>query len=413
MKNNNRFLLLVILGLLSAIGPFSIDMYLPGFPEIATDLHTTVSRISLSLSSFFIGISAGQLLYGPLLDKFGRKKPLYAGLVLYILTSAGCALAATDNQLIVLRFLQALGSCAGLVASRAMVRDLFPVNKTASVFSKLMLVIGISPIVAPTAGGYFATAFGWHSIFIVLTIMVTLILIMVHFYLPESKAPDKELSLKPIAILKGFQRVLKEPQFYTYSLTGSLAAAGLYAYIAGSPLVFMQLFKVSQQQYGWIFSIIAIGLIACSQLNNLLLRTKASEQIIKAALFFQSITGLVLCIGSIFGWLGLFQTIGLIFIFLCCQGFTFPNSSALSLAPFSKNAGSASALMGTIQMSIGACSSALVSVFNNNTAIPMTAVMSACSILSFTTLLVGGKIISYKVTSADVEAETAEMIGTL
>src|ERR1700680_4153600 len=143
-----------VLGLLAAIGPFSIDMYLPGFPDIATHLHTTVSLISLSLSSFFIGISAGQLLYGPLLDRFGRKRPLYIGLSIYLLASIGCILVVTADSLIILRFIQALGGCVGMVASRAMVRDLFDVKDNARVFSLLMLVVAVSPIIAPTLGGY-------------------------------------------------------------------------------------------------------------------------------------------------------------------------------------------------------------------------------------------------------------------
>ncbi|CAN5564912.1 multidrug effflux MFS transporter [soil metagenome] len=413
MKTNNRFLLVLILGLLSAIGPFSIDMYLPGFPQIAADLNTTVANISLSLSSFFIGISVGQLLYGPLLDRFGRKRPLYVGLTVYVITSLGCALAASADQLILLRFLQALGSCVGMVASRAMVRDLFPVSETAKVFSQLMLVIGVSPIIAPTAGGYLTAAFGWHSIFVVLIILVALILIAVHFYLPESKAPDTNYSLKPAPIIKSYRSVLKEPQFYTYALTGSLASAALYAYIAGSPFVCMQLFKASEQLYGWIFAIIASGLILCSQVNSFLLRNKKSEQIIKVALLFQTITGILLFIASAMEWLNLFDTVAFIFIFLCCQGFIFPNSSALSLAPFNKNAGSASALLGTIQMSIGALSSAMVSFLNNNTALPMTGTMAVCAASSFTVLMIGNKIIRYKAKPEDIKEETAEMVSML
>ena len=157
--------------MLSAIGPFSIDMYLPGFPAIAADLHTTVAHVALSLSSFFIGISAGQFLYGPLLDRYGRKRPLYIGLSVYLLASIGCALCTSVDALIVLRLVQAIGGCAGMVAARAMVRDLFPVEENAKIFSLLMLVIGVSPIIAPTVGGYVTAAFGWHYIFIILTIM--------------------------------------------------------------------------------------------------------------------------------------------------------------------------------------------------------------------------------------------------
>lgn len=413
MKTKKRFLLVGILGLLSSIGPFSIDMYLPGFPQIAADLDTTVAVISLSLSSFFIGISIGQLIYGPLLDRFGRKKPLYVGLILYIITSAGCAVAASADQLIILRFLQAFGSCAGMVASRAMVRDLFPVNETAKIFSQLMLVIGVSPIIAPTAGGYLTAAFGWHSVFVVLTIMVSLILAAVYFLLPESKTPDPTISLKVKPTVKNYLAVIKEPQFLTYSFTGALATAGLYAYIAGSPHVFMQLFHASEKLYGWIFAIIAAGLIACSQINSLLLRKYRSEQIIKLAAICQAITGATLFIAALSGWLNLMNAVIIIGVFLCCQGFIFPNASALSLAPFTRNAGSASAMLGAIQMSTGALSSVTVSVLSNDTALPMTGIMACCTISSLLILTIGKTIIRYKVNSDNVKEEAAEMIRTL
>ncbi|HTI09884.1 MAG TPA: Bcr/CflA family multidrug efflux MFS transporter [Puia sp.] len=408
----HQFFLILILGMLSAIGPFSIDMYLPGFPSIAADLGTTVAKVTLSLSSFFIGISAGQFLYGPLLDRYGRKKPLYMGLSLYLVASLCCALVHSVEWLIFLRLFQALGACAGLVASRAMVRDLFHVSQNARVFSLLMLVVGVSPIIAPTLGGYIAVAFGWKYIFFVLTLIAAIVLAAVHFTLPESRKPDARLSLKPGAIIKGFLGVMREPQFYTYALTGAIASAGLYAYIAGSPYVFMELFKVTEQQYGWIFALVALGLIGSSQLNSVLLRTYKSEQIIKVALLCQVITAILLFAGSLLGMLELFSTIFFIFLFLCCQGCVFPNSSALSLAPFSRNAGTASALMGGIQMSIGALTSATVSWLNNHTALPMTGVMAACAMVSFTILLVGGRIIRYRASREDVEEESADMIST-
>ncbi|WP_018616718.1 Bcr/CflA family multidrug efflux MFS transporter [Segetibacter koreensis] len=412
MQSSKNFKLILILGLLSAIGPFSIDMYLPGFPAIAADLHTTVAKISLSLSSFFIGISAGQMLYGPLLDRFGRKNPLYIGIAVYLIASAGCAMATSVDALIWLRLLQALGSCAGMVASRAMVRDLFPVNENAKIFSLLMLVVGVSPIIAPTVGGYLSSHYSWHYLFVVLAIMAAIILAAVHFYLPESRQPDPDFSLKPKPIINRFLQVSKEPQFYTYALAGSIASAGLYAYISGSPSVFMEIYKVTEQQYGWIFAMVAAGLISSSQLNTLLLRKYKSEQVIAISLLCQSLTGIILVLGSVFGFLGLFATIFLCFIFLSCQGFTFPNTSALSLAPFSKTAGSASALLGSIQMGIGAFTSALVSYLNDGTAVPMTIVMACCALISFTILIIGSRIIRNKATRQEVQEETAEMIIT-
>ena len=392
--------------------PFSIDMYLPGFPAIASGLNTTIARVSLSLSSFFIGICFGQLLYGPLLDRFGRKRPLYIGLSVYLLCSIGCAFAATVDALIVLRLFQALGGCVGMVASRAMVRDLFPVEENAKVFSLLMLVIGVSPIIAPTLGGYVTTAFNWHYIFIILTIMCTLILTAVHFALPESRLPDASISLKPKDITRNFFIVFKNPQFYTFSFAGAIAAAGLYAYISGSPFVFMELFKISAKHYGWMFAGVAICLIISSQVNSFLLRKYSSQQIIRVALFCQSLAGLMLFFGSLYNFLGLYGTIGIICIFLSCQGFVFPNSSALSMAPFSKNAGSASAVLGAIQMATGAFTSALVSMLSDHTALPMTGIMAACAVTSFCILLIGSKTIKYKATIEEVEEESAEMITT-
>lgn len=394
MKGRERFFTIFTLGLLSAMGAFSIDMYLPGFPDIARDLHTTVAHITLSITSFFIGISVGQLIYGPLLDKFGRKKPLYIGLIVYLLTSIACAFAPTANALIGIRFLQALGSCAGMVASRALVRDIFPVQENAKIFSLLMLVLALSPIVAPTLGGYVSSAFGWQSIFYILAGIAGSTLLLVYFKMPNGRMPDASLSLLPRPIINSFLEVSKVPQFYTYAFAGAIASSGLYAYIAGSPFVFMELYHVSEKQYGWIFAIIAMGLIAASQVNTLLLRKYSSEQIIRVTLFCQCLAGMALVLGNYFHFLGLYSTIFLIWVFLSTQGFAFPNSSALCLAPFTKNAGTASALMGAIQLGIGAVSTALVSIFNNGTAMPMSVVMCCCAVSSFTVLLIGRKVIA-------------------
>jgi DHA1 family bicyclomycin/chloramphenicol resistance-like MFS transporter len=387
-------------------------MYLPAFGGIAEDLHTSVARVSLSLSSFFIGISVGQFIYGPILDRFGRKKPLYFGISLYLLASALCAIATSVEGLIALRFLQALGACAGMVASRAIVRDIFPVAENAKIFSLLMLVIGVSPIIAPTLGGYLTIALGWHSIFIVLTVLAAVIMAAVWFLLPEARKGDPDFSLRPGAIVKSFWGVMKVPQFYTYTLTGAISAAGLYGYIAGSPSVFMEIYKVSEKEYGWIFALVAAGLIISSQVNSLLLKKFKSEQIIGIALACQSFVGILLFTGSWNAWIGLPGTIILILLFLSCQGFTFPNSSALSMAPFAKTAGSASALMGGIQLGIGALTSATVSFLSNGTALPMTGVMACCAITSFCIQLIGRKIIKYRSNITSVEEETIEMITT-
>ena len=410
MEKTKRPLLILILGLLSAIGPFSIDMYLPGFPTIAADLDTTIDDVSYSLSSFFIGICLGQLICGPLLDRFGRKKPLYTGLVIYILASLGCAFSDSVELLIGFRFLQALGGCVGMVAPSAIVRDVFPVKENAKIFSMLILILGVSPIIAPTVGSLVIAAFGWQAVFLVLASISTLLLITVIFFLPESKGPNTSMSLHPVPIFKGFFAVLRQPQFFTYAFSGAIAAAGLFAYLAGSPFVFMEIFHVSDQQYGWIFGLVAAGLITSSQVNNVLLKKYSSAQIIKTVLLVQTGIGLCLFFGSVFNLLNIYSTIGLIFLFLSCQGFSFPNSSALSLAPFSKEAGSAAALMGALQMGFGAAASALVGMINNGTTMPMTGVMAGCAFMGLLILLLGNRRIQYTARIDEVERQAFEQL---
>ncbi|AUD01459.1 multidrug effflux MFS transporter [Spirosoma pollinicola] len=396
MTRRRHLSLILILGAMTALGPFSIDMYLPGFPAIANDLHTTVPQVALSLSSFFIGISAGQLLYGPLLDRFGRKKPLYVGLSLFILTSIGCMTVTSIDWLIALRFLQAIGSCSAGVAAVAMVRDLFPVEENAKVFALLMLVLGLSPLLAPTLGGYVTATFGWQSVFVILGVLGVVLLFATRFGLPNGYLPDTTMSLKPLPILTNFLAVLRVRQFSTYALTGGMSFAGLFAYVADSPLVFMDIFQVSGQVYGWIFAGLSVGLIGASQVNSFLLRRYRSEQLIFAALSCQVAITLVFLLLTVLGWLGLVGTLVLLFAFLCCLGIISPNTGALSLAPFTKNAGSASALMGATQMGLGALASVSVSLLNNHTAIPMVGIMAATSLLALLILLWGRKSIRYQ-----------------
>lgn len=413
VKKQSKFYLILILGLLSAIGPLSIDMYLPAFPSIAKGLNTTVASVMLSLSSFFIGISFGQLLYGPLLERYGRKKPLYFGLSLYAISSLACATAMSVETLIIFRFFQALGGCVGMVASRAMVRDLFDVKDNAKVFSTLMLVIAVSPIIAPSLGGFITTYIGWRYIFIMLIIVIASIIAGIYFLLPDSKGPDSTFSLRPTAILSSFASIIKHPQFALYTFSGSIASAGLYAFISGSPYVFLEVFNVTEQHYGWVFAFVASGLIGSSQLNSLFLKRFKSEQIIRAALYFQSFVAFVLAAISMLGFSELYSTILLIFLYLCCQGFIFPNASALSMDSFGHNAGNASALMGFIQMSLGALMSAMVSVLHNESTIPMTGVMAFCSILASLIFTIF-RFKNVKVADVQlVEEEEVEMINTL
>lgn len=397
MSKKTYYSLILILGSLTALAPFSIDMYLPGFPVIAKDLHTTAAKVSLTLSGFFIGISAGQLLYGPLLDHFGRKKPLYFGLSLYILASLGCVWANNIDTLIVLRIVQAIGGCSATVASVAMVRDLFPVKDSPKVFSLLMLVLGVSPMIAPTLGGYVTATFGWHSVFVILTMIGAVLLLATILWLPNSFKPDANHSLKPAPIIKDFVSVITEPQFYTYALTGAIAFSGLFAYVAGSPLIFMNVFQVSEKVYGWIFAFLSVGFIGSSQLNNILLKRFKSEQIVQIALVGLIVIGTIFLIASYSNWLNLGITILFLFLFLACIGFANPNMAALSLAPFTKNAGSASALMGALQMGMGSLISVIISLFDVPSTLPMVAAMAGAALLANLVYLVGKRTIKHQV----------------
>ena len=393
MTQKKYFSLILILGSLVALSPFSIDMYLPGFKAIARDLQTSEGRVAWSLSSYFIGLSAGQLLYGPLLDRFGRKKPLYAGLAVYVLASAGCVFVTDIDFFIGLRFIQAIGGCAAAVAAIAMVRDLFPVKDNAKVFALLMLVLGVSPMIAPTLGGYVTVAFGWHAVFTALAALGLFNLAASWLWLPEVYKADPGISLKPKPIISNFRAVLREPQFYTYAVSGALAFAGLFVYVTSSPMLFMSVFEVGEKTYGWIFALLSVGFVGGSQLNTFLLKKFKSEQLIYAALSGQAITSIIFLTGSLGGWFGLTETIILLFVFLSCLGVINPNAAALSMAPFSRNAGSASSMLGTLQMGLGAIASACIGFFEQQTALPMVSIMTATSLLALAVLVIGRRVI--------------------
>lgn len=388
MNQQQRTTIILVLGALAALGPFSIDMYLPGFPAIAEDLDTSISQVGLSLTSYFIGISVGQLIYGPVIDRFGRKKPLFFGLTLYAAAAFGCAYSPDISWLIGLRLLLALGGCVGMVAGRAMVRDLFPASETAKVFSTLMLVMGVAPIIAPTLGGYVTAAFGWRFIFYLLVILALALILIIARFLPESKGPDVSVSLKPRRVLKDYLQVLKEPGFVTNAVAGSVAFAGMFSYISGSPFVFMEYLGLSETLYGWMFGLNAMGFIIGSQLNRLWLQKNSSREVSLRVGVFLFAAGLLLVLGSLWTGFHAMAFLGLIFTYLFWLGFLVPNTTAMALQPFTRSVGSASALLGSFQMVAGALASVLVSYFHNGTAIPMTMTMALCATIGLAALLV-------------------------
>lgn len=387
----NRTLIIFILGSLATISPFAIDMYLAAFPQIAEGLHTTTARISLSIASYFAGLAAGQFIYGPLLDRFGRKRPLYAGLLLFAVASLLCVGSHSYKWLIAMRFLQALGGCGAQVASMAMVRDFFPVQETAKIISLLILILGVSPLLAPTVGGFVSIHFGWQWVFVILAIVALLNLAIVFWYLPEGHPPDANISLHPVPIIRGFMEVLKEPQFTVFTLAGSFAFSGLLVYVAGSPIIFMEVFQVSPRTFGLIFAGLAVGFIGSNQVNVLLLRRFSSVQIFRAALLVECPVALLFLIGTHYHWFGLGITLVLLFITLSSLGLAFPNAAALALVPFNHNIGSASAMLGFLQIGVSGLASASIGIFDSHGMLPVTVILASTSWIGLMIFLIGGR----------------------
>ena len=379
-KPSRFYLLVVILASLTAFAPLSIDMYLPSFPQIAADFGTSVARVELSLATFFVGLSFGQLLYGTATDRFGRKKPLYVSLSIYCAASIICAFAPNIETLIVLRLVQALGACGGIVIARAMVRDLFDHRESARVFSLLMLIMGVAPILAPLFGGYVALFFGWRAIFGVVSVIGAICLMAVYRFLPETREPNPNVRLgKTFAI---YLNTLKDKSFLGFALAGGLAQAGMFAFITGSPFVFIELFGVRAEYYGWIFGSNALGMVALSQINSRLVRSVNPTKILRVCLFVTAFFSLLLILAGVLGF-GFWGVAVPIFLYIASLGMILPNATAGALSEQTENAGSASALIGTLQYGLAALASSLVSYFNNGTALAMTVLIGACGIAAF------------------------------
>jgi len=392
--------IIVLLGALCVVTPFAIDMYLPAFSTIAREYGTTTPEISLSLSTYFVGFAIGQLIYGPLLDRFGRKRPLYIGLAVYVVCSLACAAAPSLRTFVALRFLEALGGCVAQVGAIAMVRDFFPVEESAKIFSLLFLMIGVSPLLAPTIGSLLIAALGWRWIFILLAAIASAILAVMFFLLPEGHEPDHSISLRPGPLVGGFWAILKEPQFITYTLAGAFSFAGLFAFVAGSPILFMDGFHMGTRAFGVVFAVLVMGFIGGNQLNVLLLRRFTSERIFLGALGVQVCTGLVFFAGMRSHMIGLKSTMVLFFVFLSCIGLTYPNSAALALAPFARHAGRASALLGCLQTGTGALISMGIGVLGAGSVVSL---LSMTAVVALVVFLAGRTTIRQMVVSEEEE----------
>lgn len=375
--------LTLILGALSAFTPLAVDMYLPGLPALERALATDAGKVQQTLSLFFLGLAIGQLFYGPISDRFGRRLPLLAGNLLYIAASVACALAPDINSLIAARFVQAFGSCAGLVISRAMVRDLFEPREGARVMSLLMLVMGVAPILAPLLGGYVLVWFGWPAIFWFLAVFGLLAMVAARLWLPETHVAVPERRLTLGSALRDYGALLTQRRFMGYTLSSSLPMGGMFAYIAGSPFVFIDLYHVPADAYGWIFGINAVGIIGFSQVNRALLRRFTLDEVLVAGIAATALAGLVLLALAALSFGGLFGLWLPLFAYIASLGAVLPNAAASAMAGEAHRAGTAAALMGTLQFLSGAVTSALVGLLHDGTALPMAIVVAICGLGGF------------------------------
>ncbi|WP_079229834.1 multidrug effflux MFS transporter [Pseudomonas putida] len=372
--------MVLILGALSAFGPLAIDFYLPAFPAMAQAFATDEKHIQATLAAYFLGLSIGQLAYGPVADRFGRRKPLLFGVALFTLASLACAYAPNLDTLIVARFVQALGGCAGMVLSRAIVSDKCDPVASAKVFSQLMLVMGLAPILAPMLGGVLVNVSGWQSIFLALSLFSAASLLAVSLGLPESlpaHMPRQPLS----GALRQYLRLLADRVFMGHALTGGIAIAGMFAYIAGSPFVFIKLYGVPAEHYGWLFGTNAAGFILVAQVNARLLAKRGPAFLLVRAVWLYLAAGLVLLGVAALRPAQLWPLLVPLFVCIASLGCIIPNASACAMSGQGARAGSASALMGCVQFSVAAGAASLVGVLHDGSAVPMTLVISLCGAL--------------------------------
>jgi DHA1 family bicyclomycin/chloramphenicol resistance-like MFS transporter len=378
------YALAAILGALTAIGPLAIDMYLPSLPTIARELGARPASVQISLAAYFTGIAIGQAFYGPLSDRAGRKPALYFGLSVFVVSSAGCALAGSVESLIGWRFLQALGGCAPLVVPRAVVRDHFDTRGSVRMLSVLILVMGLAPILGPFVGGQLLVAFGWRSVFWVLALYGALLLTLVAGGLSESLSPERRQRHALGAVLAVYGRLLRDRRYVGYVLSGGLIFSGLLAYIAGSPFVFIELFGVPPERYGLYFGANAVGIITASQINRWVVSRVDADRVVRVVLPAATAAGGLMLVDAYTGLGGFAGILVPLFCFIACHGFVMPNTTALAMAPHGAIAGSASALLGTLQFVLGATAGALVSALGTRTAVPLAAVIAGCGLAALT-----------------------------
>lgn len=367
----------LLLGFLTAVGPISTDMYLPAFPAIEAELGTARGSVEITLAAWFVGLAIGQLVQGTLADRLGRRQPLLIGTAIYTVASIGCALAGDMPTLAFWRCVAAFGGAASAVIPRAMVRDLAEGLAAARLMSKLMLVMGAAPILAPTLGGLLLGAGGWRAIFWVSAAYGGLSCLLAWRLLPETLPPEFRARRSFVALLADFLQIAKERSFITHAMMGAAAMFAVFAFISGAPGVYIEQFGVSPASFGLLFAVSATGFIAASQFNPFLLHRFGAGRVPAFALRLSGGAVAVLTLCAITGFGGLMGIFIPAAIALACTGLVFPNAAVGALSRHAARAGSASALLGTLQFSCAALGSALVGALADGTPRPMALLMVA------------------------------------
>ncbi|MER5508385.1 multidrug effflux MFS transporter [Streptomyces sp. NPDC002766] len=378
-------LVVLVLGGLTATPPLAMDMYLPSLPEVTRSLHAPAATVQLTLTACLLGMALGQLVVGPMSDKWGRRRPLLTGLAVYVLATALCALAPTVGALVAFRLAQGLAGAAGIVIARAVVRDLYDGVAMARFFSTLMLVSGVAPIVAPLIGGQLLRVTDWRGVFVVLTVVGLLLGGLVWAKLPETLPGPERHGGGVGEALYSMRRLLADLPFSGFMLAGGFAFAALFAYISASPFVIQEIYGASPQTFSLLFGLNSVGLVAVGQINGKVLVGRVSlEKVlgIGLAVVIAAATALLLMSAGVFGETGLVPVAAALFVLMSAMGVTLPNAQALALMRTRHSAGSASALLGTSSFLIGAVASPLVGIAGEHTAVPMAVVQLAAALVA-------------------------------
>ncbi|MBC2867383.1 multidrug effflux MFS transporter [Streptomyces mexicanus] len=378
-------LVTLILGGLTATPPLAMDMYLPSLPEVTRSLHAPAATVQLTLTACLLGMALGQLVVGPMSDRWGRRRPLLAGLAVYVLATALCACAPDVETLVVFRLAQGLAGAAGIVIARAVVRDLYDGVAMARFFSTLMLISGVAPVVAPLIGGQILRVTDWRGVFVLLTVVGVLLGAVVWARLPETLPPDGRHEGGVGQALGSMRALLADRAFTGYLIAGGFAFAALFAYISASPFVVQEIYGASPQTFSLLFGLNSVGLVVVGQINGKVLVGRVRlERVLAVGLVvvILAATALLLMAAGVFGEVGLAPVAAALFVLMSAMGITMPNTQALALMRTKQHAGSASALLGTSSFLVGAVASPLVGIAGEDTAVPMAVVQLAAALVA-------------------------------